>query len=147
MGRWLCILRSRGQHNTSVFLTNKLTNDAIKNTEMWHMRFGCSKPSTLHKTQKYVDDMPSVMSNPPLFKCPFCEKAKQTKYQGGSTSMREVFLPGQMFHMDHSFVSSLSNLKDVLETGAKPTKSIKKSREGYIRFLTIIDAVTRYLWN
>ena len=72
---------------------HKLKNESIKNTEMWHMRFGCSAPSTLHKTQKCVDGMPPVLSNPPLFKCPFCEKGKLTKYQGGPRSTREVFLP------------------------------------------------------
>ena len=79
---------------------------------MWHMRFGCSAPSTLHKTQKCVDGMPPVLSNPPLFKCPFCEKGKLTKYQGGPRSTRKVFLPGQMYHMDLSFASAQSNLKD-----------------------------------
>ena len=30
---------------------HRLKNEALRNTEMWHMRYGCSAPSTLHKTQ------------------------------------------------------------------------------------------------
>ena len=113
--------------------TGKLT-DVIKN--------GCSSPSTLYKTQKCVEGIPPVTSNPPLFCCPFCEKAKQTKNHGGPRSMKEIIIPGQMFHMDISFVSGPSNLKQILENGTKPNKTIKKSREGYIGFLTIIDAAS-----
>ena len=79
--------------------TGKLT-DVIKNTELWHMKYGCSSPSTLYKTQKCVEGIPPVTSNPPLFCCPFCEKAKQTKNHGGPRSMKEIIIPGQMFHRD-----------------------------------------------
>ena len=56
--------------------------------------------------------------------------------------MKEIIIPGQMSHMDISFVSGPSNLKQILDNGEKPNKTIKKSWEGYIEFLTIIDAAS-----
>ena len=47
-----------------------------------------------------------------------------------------------MFHMDRLFVRGPANLKQILENGAKLNKTIKKSWEGYIGFLTIIDAAS-----
>lgn len=42
---------------------------------------------------------------------------------------------------------SPSNLTDMLKFNAAPQKSINKSRDGYIGFLTIIDVATRHLWT
>ena len=110
------------------------------------MKYGCSSPSILYKKQKCVEGISLVAGNPPLFCCPFCEKAKQTKNHGGPRSLKEIIIPSQMFHMNISFVSGPSNLKQMLENGVKPNKIIKKSREGYIGFLTIIDAAFQYIW-
>ena len=73
--------------------TGKLT-DVIKNTELWHMKYGCSSPSMLYKTQKCVQGIPPITSNLPLFCCLFCEKVKQTKNNGGPRSAKEIIVPG-----------------------------------------------------
>ena len=121
---------------------------ALKNLELWHQRYGHISPTTLSKTQKVVEGMPPIPStNPPFFKCPFCEKAKMTKYSGKAKAKKELFIPGQAYHMDLSFVSGPSNLQDVLTKNEKAKATLKKSRNGYIGFLTIIDATTRALWT
>ena len=51
-----------------------------------------------------------------------------------------------MYHLNLAFVSGPSNLREMIEKGAKQKDTITVSREGYIVFLTIIDVATRYLW-
>ena len=121
-------------------------NELIRNTELWHMKYGCSAPSTLYQTQKHVDGMPQVLDRPRLFKCPYCTKAKLVKRGGGKLDPREIIVPNQALHMDLAFVSGPSNLKEIIQTGAKPRETVKKSREGHIGFLTIINVASRYLW-
>ena len=121
---------------------------ALKNLELWHQRYGHISPTTLSKTQKVVKEMPPIPStNPLFFKCPFCEKAKMPKYSGKSKAKKGLFIPGQAYHMDLSFVSRPSNIQDVLRKNEKAKSSLKKSRNGYIGFLTIIDVTTRALWT
>ena len=91
--------------------------------------------------------MPEVTDYPPLFCCPFCRKAKQTKNHGGLPDKKKAIIPGQAFHMDLSFVSRPSKLEEMLQKGSKPATKIKTSRDGYIGFLTIIDVALRYLWT
>ena len=49
--------------------------------------------------------------------------------------------------MDLSFVSGPSNLQDVLTKNEKAKSTLKKSCNGYIGFLTIINNTTRALWT
>jgi hypothetical protein len=66
---------------------------------------------------------------------------------GNKTVDKDSFIPGQAYHMDLAFVGGPSNLD--LEKGSNitPSPSVKKSREGYIGFLTIIDVSSRKLWT
>lgn len=102
--------------------------------------------STLQLTQKCTNGIPPIPSSAPLFKCPFCEKAKTMK-RSGKPKSEDRIIPVQQYHMDLSFVSGPSNLTDILKFNAAPQKSINKSRDGYIGFLTIIDVATRHLWT
>ena len=68
------------------------------------------------------------------------------KHAGGPRNKDKILIPGQMYHLDLAFVSGPSNLKEMIEKGAKQKDTIIVSREGYIGFLTIIDVATRYLW-
>ena len=131
----------------STIINNGGLTTKMKNLELWHQRYGHISPSTLNKTQKVVDGIPQLPSSAPFFKCPFCEKSKMTKYHGCKRDPKEKFIAGQSFHMDLSFVSGPSNLQEVLHQNAKATTNLKKSRNGHIGFLTIIDAATRYLWT
>ena len=99
---------------------------------------------TRHK--KYVDGMPQVLDRPRLFKSPYYTKAKLVKRGGGKIDPREVIVPNQTLHMDLAFVSGPSNIKEMIQMGAKPRDTIKKSRKGFIGFLTIIDVASRYQW-
>ena len=49
--------------------------------------------------------------------------------------------------MDLSFISGPSTLKDMIMCNALPKETVKRSCEGYIGFLTIIDVATRNLWT
>ena len=66
--------------------------EKVRNTELWHMKYGCSAPSTLYQTQKHVEGMLEVLSSPRLFKCPYCEKAKMVKYSGGPQNKDEILV-------------------------------------------------------
>lgn len=118
----------------------------LRNLELWHSRMGHVGAQKLYETQKVVDGIPPIPLKPPCFQCPYYQPAKLYKTSGNKESDDESFLPGQRFHMDLAFVSGPSNLRDVFENNTKPKKKIKKSKEGYIGFLAIIDAATRYLW-
>ena len=112
---------------------------ALKNLEHWHQRYGHISPITLWKTQKVVEGRPPVPStNPPFFKCSFCKKAKMTKYSGKKKAKKELFIPGQAYGMDLSFVSGPLNVQEVLlRKNEKAKITLKKSRNEYIGFLTI----------
>ena len=120
--------------------------EKVQNTKLWHMKYGCSAPSTLYQTQKHVEGILEVLLSPRLFKCPYCEKAKMVKHSGGPQNKDKTLVPGQMYHLDLAFVSGPSNLREMIEKGAKQKDTITVSKEGYIGFLTIIDVATRYLW-
>ena len=77
---------------------------------------------------------------------PFVKKTKMIK-QSGHRKQQDACIPGQVFHMDLSYISRPSNLDDIISHNAPPEPTIKQSREGYIRFLTIIDVATRKLWT
>ena len=94
------------------------------------MKYGCLALSTLYQTQKHVDGMPQALDKSRLFKCPYCTKAKLVKRGGGKIDPREIIVPNQALHMDLAFVSGPSNLKEMIQTGAKPRETAKKSREG-----------------
>ena len=110
--------------------------------ELWHQRMGHVGFQTLQDTRRCTKGIPPIPTSAPMFKCPFCEKAKMCKRKGKSHT-NDVFIQNQSFHMDLSFVSGPTNLNQVLEEGAKVEKNIQKSREGYIGFLTIIDKASR----
>ena len=103
-------------------------------------------PRTLQATQRCTTGIPKIPNTSSLFKCPFCEKAKMIK-RSGQRKQQDACIPGQVFHMDLSYVSGPSNLDDILSHNAPPEPTIKRSREGYIGFLTIIDVATRKLWT
>ena len=103
-------------------------------------------PRTLQATQRCMTGIPTLPKTSSMFKCPFCEKAKMIK-QSSHRKQQDVCIPGQVFHMDLSYVSDPSNLDDIISHNAPPEPTIKQSREGYIGFLTIIDVATRKLWT
>ena len=101
---------------------------------------------TLQVTQRCTTGIPTIPKTSSMFKCPFCEKAKMIK-RSGQRKQQDTCIPGQVFHMDLSYVSGPSNLDDILSHNTPPAPTIKRSREGYIGFLTIIDVATRKLWT
>jgi hypothetical protein len=90
---------------------------------------------------------PDLPANNPFFKCPFCKRGKMVKKGGNKTIDKDSFIPRQAYHMDLAFVGGPSNLD--LEKGSNITPSpiVKKGRDGYIGFLTIIDVSSRKLWT
>jgi hypothetical protein len=119
----------------------------MKELELWHQRMGHCSTRTLNETRKCVEGIPDLPTNNPFFKCPFCKRGKIVKKGGNKTIDKIIFIPGQAYHMDLAFVSGPSNLD--LETGSNiaPSPIVKKSRDGYIGFLTIIDVSSRKLWT
>jgi hypothetical protein len=120
----------------------------MKGLELWHQRIGHCLTRTLNETRKCVEGIPDLPTNNPFFICPFCcERGKMVKKGGNKTVDKDSFIPGQAYHMDLAFVSGPSNLH--LEKGSNITPSpiVKKSRDGYIGFLTIIDVSSRKLWT
>ena len=116
---------------------------ALKNAELCHQQFGHASLSTLAETQQVVNSMPPLPTAAiPFFKCPFCEKAKMTKYHSKSKPKTKLYIPGQAYHMNLYFVSGPSNLQDVLHKQAKPKSNLKKSCGSYIGFLTIINVAS-----
>ena len=49
--------------------------------------------------------------------------------------------------MDLSYVSGPSNLDDILTYNAPPEPTLKRSRDCYIGFQTIIDVASQHLWT
>ena len=58
-----------------------------------------------------------------------------------------MYIPGQVFHIDLSFVSDPSNLEDMITNNAPPEKTLQQSRDSYIGFLIIIDVTSHNLWT
>jgi hypothetical protein len=113
----------------------------MKELELWHQRMGHCSTRTLNETRKCVEGIPDLPTNTPFFKCPFCERGKMVKKGGNKTTDKDNFILGHLYHMDLVFVSGPSNL-DVdggSNSGSSPV--VKKSRGGYIGFLTIIDTM------
>lgn len=67
--------------------------------------------------------------------------------RSGKLNSEDQIIPNQAFHMDLSFVSGPSNLTDIFKFNAPRKKSINKSKDGHIGFLTIIDVASRHLWT
>ena len=110
--------------------------------ELWHQRMGHISPRTLQETQRFTTGIPKFPQATSFFKCPFCEKSKMIK-RGGKKKTQDNYIPGQVFHMDLSFVSGPSNLEDMITNNAPPEKTLTKSHDGYIGYLTIIDVSSR----
>ena len=68
------------------------------------------------------------------------------KNSGNKSKDEDVFIPGQVYHMDLAFVSGPSKLNDIRKN-SEESVTVKQSREGYIGFLTIIDVASRQLWT
>jgi hypothetical protein len=102
---------------------------------------------TLNETRKCVEGIPDLPTNTPFFKCPFCERGKMVKKGGNKTTDKDNFIPGQAYHMDLAFVSRPSNLDVNGGSNSGGSPIVKKSRDGYIGFLTIIDVSSRKLWT
>jgi hypothetical protein len=119
----------------------------MKELELWHQQMGHCSTRTLNETRKCVEGIPDLPTNNPFFKCLFCKRGKMVKKGGNKSIDKDSFIPGQAYHMDLAFVSGPSNLD--LEKGSNITPSpiVKKSRDRYIGFLTIIDVSSRKLWT
>jgi hypothetical protein len=119
----------------------------MKELKLWHQRMGHYSTRTLNETRKCVEGIPDLPTNNPFFKCPFCERGKMVKKGGNKTTDKDNFIPGQAYHMNLTFVSGPSNLD--LDSGSNSRNSpiVKKSRDGYIGFLTIIDVSSQKLWT
>lgn len=114
--------------------------------ELWHQRYCHCGANTLLQTRQHVDGIPPLPSSTSDFHCPFCDMSKLVKSKGRKETKREHISPGTAFHMDLAFVSGPSNLKDVVEKGATPATTVKKSYDGFVAYLLIVDAATRYAW-
>ena len=119
----------------------------MKELELWHQRMGHCSTRTLNETRKCVEGIPDLPTNTPFFKCPFCERGKMVKKGGSKRADKDNFIPGQAYHMDLAFVSGPSSLDQQRGANIQQTAMLKKSRDGYIGFLTIIDVSSRKLWT
>jgi hypothetical protein len=120
----------------------------IRQLEIWHQRMGHPSPTILQRTQRSVEGIPKLPDAAPIFHCSICDKAKQHKVARGKPESNDAYLPGAMFHMDLAFFRGPSNLQEVVHNGANPSKeTVIKSIDGYIAYLSIIDAATRMLWT
>ena len=130
-------------HNIQQQQQQQKATDALKQLEVWHQRLGHPSQHTLRETQKVVHGIPVLPSTPPIFKCPFCEDAKTTHRHGGPNNPHECFIPGTAYHMDLGFI----NWTQPQKRGDNTTKQQQnKSYDGYIAYLLIIDAASRYTW-
>jgi hypothetical protein len=102
---------------------------------------------TLNVTRKCVEGIPDLPTNNPFFKCSFCERGMMVKKGGNKTTDKENFIPGQAYHMDLAFVSRPSNLDVDSGSNSRTSPMVKKSRDGYIGFLMIIDVSSQKLWT
>ena len=127
--------------------TSGLTK-GIRQLEIWHQKMGHPAPTVLQRTQKCVEGIPKLPDAAPIFHCRFCDQAKQHKAARGKPERNDAYLPGTMFHMDLGFFRGPSNLEDVVHNGAQPSDTtIIKSIDGYVAYLSIVDAATRMLWT
>jgi hypothetical protein len=109
---------------------------------------GHPAPTVLQRTQRAIEGIPKLPDATPLFHCRFCDKAKQHKAARGKPECNDAYLPGVMFHMDMGFFQGPSNLEEVVHNGANPSsKTIIKSIEGNVCYLSIIDTATSMLWT
>ena len=67
--------------------------------------------------------------------------------QSGYQKQQDACIPGQVFHMDLSYVSGPFNLDDIFTYNAPPEPTLKRSWDGYIGFQTIIDGYSWQLWT
>ena len=66
--------------------------------------------------------------------------------QGSKWKDEDTFIPGQVYHIDLSFVGGPSNLEDVSAGVDRPNLTMKQGCDWYIGFLTIINVATQQLW-
>ena len=128
---------------------NRPTNKSLHDIELWHQRMGHPGSRTLWDTQKVVDGMPMMPKTPAIFACPFCDEAKTQKRHGGPRSSREEFLPNTAYHMDLGFfrTSKPKDKQNQPRTGSNNNdKDTMRSFDGYVGYLLIIDAASRYAW-
>ena len=123
-------------NNFSSELTQKM-----KDLELWHRQMGHTSTQTITETRKCTKGILKLPTNTPFFKCPFYEKAKMMKQSSNKSKDENVFIPGQVHHMDLAFVSGPSKL-DNIRTISEESVTVKQSRDGYIGFLTIIDVAS-----
>ena len=64
----------------------------IQNLELWHQRMGHISPQTLEQTRKCTNGIPPIPTKTPMFKCPFCEKAKMLK-RSGKQKEEDSYIP------------------------------------------------------
>lgn len=107
---------------------------------------GHISPRTLQAIQRFTTGMPTFLNATSLFKCLFGEKLKMIK-QGGKKKSQDNCIPGQVFHMDSLFVIGLFNLEDMITNNVAPEVTLKKSKDGYIEILIIIDVTSCNLWT
>jgi hypothetical protein len=119
----------------------------MKKLELWYQRMGHCSTRTLNETRKCVEGIPDLPTNTPFSKCPFCERGKMVKKGGNKTTDKDNFISGQAHHMDLAFASGPSNLDVNGKSNSGSSPIVKKSRDGYISFLTIIDVSSRKLWT
>ena len=62
------------------------------------------------------------------------------KQSGNRSKNEDVFIPGQAYHMNLAFVIVPAKMGDI-RTTTEESVTVKQSRDGCIRFLTIIDVV------
>ena len=63
------------------------------------------------------------------------------KSSGNKSKNEDAYIPGQAYHMDLAFVSGPAKFDD-LQTTTEDSVTVKKCRDGYIGFLTIIDVAS-----
>ena len=67
----------------------------------------------INGTRKCTKGIPQLPTNTPFFKCPFCEKTKMLNKSGNKSKDKDLFIPGQAYHMDLAFVSCPVKLDDL----------------------------------
>ena len=121
----------------------------VLNYETWHQGFAHCSEKRLRLMQQHVDGIPSFHhpTIPHVVKCRACDVAKLRKApRGEPTQLPPSTVNGQIFHMDIGFFRGPANLQAVLERTEEAQPKLIESRQGYVCYLLIVDAKSRYVW-
>ena len=69
-----------------------------------------------------------------------------TKKSCNKSKDEDVFIAGQAYHIDLAFARGPFKLENIHKS-SEENLTVKQSRDGYVRYLTIIEVASRQLWT